>query len=112
MLRGAQVVSAGGAVIRAASAGLIGVGVTGEVTVGSISHGVNRARAWCQQRRGRQTALPRGLLTAPVAMSIHSNLSSSMIEDRAQPKEIADKEEAQKWKTAYGSLCRDHQNLQ
>ena len=45
-LRGAQIAT-GGAFMRSASAGAILVGVAGGVIM-------NRARVWCQQRRGRQ----------------------------------------------------------
>ena len=47
MLRGAQAIGAGDAVLRSARAGLIGVSMAGGLAI-------DRARNWCQQRRGRQ----------------------------------------------------------
>ena len=90
--------------IRAASAGLIGVSMTGGLVT-------NRARAWCQ-RRGRQRLTQDGQFVSPTALSIYSNFSMSSLQDRAGPAEMANQVETEKWKMAYGSFCRDHTHLQ
>ena len=88
MLRGAQM-AGGDAFMRSASAGLIGMGLAGEVAT-------NRARAWCQQRRGRRQTDVNGHLLSPIPLSIHSTLSTSWMQcQSAQPLD------AETWKIKY-----------
>ena len=61
----------GGAVLRSASVGLIGVGVACETAI----DGYNRTRAWCQRRRQRLDA--QGIPIPVGSLSIYSNPSSN-----------------------------------